>query len=252
LSVRASTQSFDRAGRATDLLIRILRDQGRVSLRNQAESLGIPLSTAYRLARRLHAAGLISRLGRGSFAAGLELARLTAGVLPVQVTADTAGPHLRSLARRLGLTVHLGVIEEDMVTYLSKVHGGGPDLFTRSGTQLEAYYSAIGKVLLAALPDSQLDRYLGIGPFIALTSNTISSPEGLRKELIAVRSEGFATDAEEACENLRCIAVPVRDRHESVVAAISAARRLQSGGNLDEGAILRALRDCARRIEADL
>jgi IclR family transcriptional regulator, acetate operon repressor len=232
--------------------MRILRDQGHVSLRSQAESLGIPVSTAYRLARRLHEAGLISRIGRGYFAAGLELARLTAGFPPARVTADAAGPHLRRLAHRLGLTVHLGVIEEDMVTYLSKVHGGGPDLFTRTGTQLEAYYSAIGKVLLAALPDSQLDRYLGVGPFIALTSNTISSPEGLRKEIIAVRSEGFATDAEEACENLRCIAVPVRDRHAGVVAAISAARRLQRGGSPDEGGILQALRDCARRIEADL
>jgi DNA-binding IclR family transcriptional regulator len=221
-------------------------------LRKQAESLGIPVSTAYRLVRQLHEAGLICRIGRGSFAAGLELARLTAGVSPVRVTADAAGPHLQRLAHRLGLTVHLGVIEEDMVTYLSKVHGGGPDLFTRSGTQLEAYYSAIGKVLLAALPDSQLERYLGIGPFIALTSNTISSPEGLRKELIAVRSEGFATDAEEACENLRCIAVPVRDRHAGVVAAVSASRKLQSRGKPEESGILQALRDCARKIEADL
>jgi DNA-binding IclR family transcriptional regulator len=234
------------------LLIRILRDRGHVSLRNQAESLGLPVSTAYRLARQLHEAGLISRTGRGSFAAGIELARLTAGILPARVTTDTAGPHLQRLARRLELTVHLGVFEEDMVTYLSKVHGGGPDLFTRSGTQLEAYASAIGKVLLAALPDSELDRYLRIGPFIALTSNTISSPAGLRNELLAVRSAGFATDAEEVCENLRCIAVPVRDRHEGVVAAVSASRQLESRGHCDERVILQALRDCAHKIEADL
>jgi DNA-binding IclR family transcriptional regulator len=249
LSARAITQP---AGRATALLIRILRDRGRVSLPEQAGSLGIPVSTAYRLAGQLHRAGLICRVGRGYFSAGLELARLTTGVVPLRVTTETAAPHLQRLALRLGLTVHLGVIEDDMVTYLSKVHGGGPDLFTRGGTQLEAYYSAIGKVLLAALPDSQLDRYLGVGPFIALTSNTISAPEELRRELIAVRSVGYATDAEEACENLRCIAVPVQDRHSGVVAAISAARSLRSGHNTDEGGILRALRDCARRIEADL
>jgi DNA-binding IclR family transcriptional regulator len=165
---------------------------------------------------------------------------------------DIARSHLQRLAHRLRLTVHLGVIEEDMVTYLSKVHGGGPDLFTRSGTQLEAYCSAIGKVLLAALPDSELERYLSIGPFIPLTPKTISAPEELRKALVAIRSDGFAIDAEEVLENLRCIAMPVRDRHDGVVAAVSVSRQLDARDNADESRILIALRECTRRIEAAL
>ncbi len=247
-----TTDTFDNIGRAPGLLIRILRDQGRVSLRRQAEALGIPLSTAYRLAAQLHEAGLISRNGRGYFSAGLELARLTEGIRPARVTAEAARPHLQRLARRLRLTVHLGIFEEDMVTYLSKVHGGGPTLFTRSGTQLEAYCSAIGKVLLAALPDSQLDRYLGAGQFVALTPKTICSPEELRKELGAIRSADFAIDAGEVLEDLRCTAVPIRDRQKHRVAAVSVARKLGATSASEENVVLSALRDCGRRIEADL
>lgn len=251
-TITNTADPFDNIGRAPCLLIRILRDQGQVPLRRQAEALGIPLSTAYRLAAQLHEAGLISRNGRGYFAAGLELARLTQGIQPARVTADAARPHLQRLARRVRLTVHLGIIEEDMVTYLSKVHGGGPTLFTRSGTQLEAYCSAIGKVLLAALPEQELDRYLGTGQFVALTPNTLCSPEALRQELGSIRSADFAIDAGEVLEDLRCVAVPVRDRHKHLVAAVSVARRLGAASAAEENVVLAALRDCAQRIEADL
>jgi DNA-binding IclR family transcriptional regulator len=144
------------------------------------------------------------------------------------------------------------MIEEDMVTYLSKEHGGGPTLFTRSGTQLEAYCSAIGKVLLAALPDSELDRYLGAGEFVALTPKTICSPAELRKELGAIRSADFAIDAGEVLEDLRCVAVPIRDRQKHMVAAVSVSEKLGSTSATEEHVVLTALRDCAQRIEADL
>jgi IclR family acetate operon transcriptional repressor len=247
-SIRSSPES----DRILALFTRILRDQGGMSLRNQAASLGLPLSTAYRLVSRLKDAGLVRRFGHGSFSGGLELVRLTASIELKHLTADIARPHLRRLARQLGLTVHLGILEEDMVTYLVKEHGGGPELFTRSGTQLDAYCSAIGKVLLAALPAPELERYLGEGPLIPLTANTISQPEQLRRALSVIRTEGFAIDAEEVMENVRCVAVPIQGHHGNVAAAASVARQLDTSGNSDEGRILDLLRGCARRIQSDL
>jgi IclR family acetate operon transcriptional repressor len=246
-----SLRSLPESDRIIALLIRILRDRGEVSFRNQAASLGLPLSTAYRLVSRLKGAGLVRRFGPGSFSGGLELVRLTASIELRQLTVDIARPHLRRLARRLGLTVHLGILEEGMVTYLVKEHGGGPELFTRSGTQLDAYCSAIGKVLLAALPAPALERYLGEGPLLPLTANTISQPEQLRRALSVIRTEGFAIDAEEVKEKVRCVAVPIQGHH-GIVAAASVARQLDRSGKSDEGRILDLLRDCARRIQSDL
>ena len=247
-----SIQSLQGSDRIIALFVRILRDRGEVSLRDQAASLGLPLSTTYRLVSRLKDAGLVRRFGRGSFSAGHELLRLTASIERRQLIADIARPHLRRLARRLGLTVHLGILEEGMVTYLVKEHGGGPELFTRPGTQLDAYCSAIGKVLLAALPAPELERYLGEGPLLPLTSNTISQPEQFRRALSVIRTEGFAIDAEEVMENLRCVAVPIQGHHGNVAAAASVSRQLDSSANFDEGRILDFLRDCARRIQSDL
>lgn len=255
----ASTRSSEQADRILDLLVRILRDRGLASLNQQAKSLGIPLSTAYRFATRLRAARLIARAGRGCFSASVELTALITGSVLHRLIAENSRPHLQRLARRLRLTVHMGVIEDDMVTYLVKLHGGGPNLLTRAGTQLEAYCSAIGKVLLAALPKSELERYLRSGPLVALTPNTITKPAELKRELATIRTRGFAVDAQEVLENMRCVAVPVCDRRGNVVVALSASRLLEGTGShvegrilKDEARILAQLRRCKRQIEAEL
>jgi IclR family acetate operon transcriptional repressor len=240
------------ANRILGLLVRILRDRGQIPLLRQAESLDLPLSTAYRLASHLSQAGLIRRISRGRFAQGLELAKLTGGIEPVPLLVQIARPHLKRLARRLRLTVHLGVMEEEMVTYLVKEHGGGAELFTRAGTQLDAYCSAIGKVMLAALPAAELDQYLSAGPLVALTSNTVTRPDELKNALAAIRSDGYAIDAEEVFENLRCVAVPIHDRGGHVIASVSVSRLVSAGPAVDEEPILAALRECARRVMGEL
>jgi IclR family transcriptional regulator, acetate operon repressor len=240
------------AGRVMALLVQVLRDGGQKRFREQAAALGMPLSTAYRLTAQLQHAGLISRAGRGAFTIGFELQRLTVEINRARLLADIARPYIRMLAHRLKLTVHLGVIEDDMVTYVVKEHGGGPLLFTRSGTQLDAYCSAIGKMLLATLPEPELDRYLSSGPLIPLTSHTITEPDKLRRALQRVRVEDLAIDAEEVAENLRCVAVPVRDRRGIIVSAMSASRQLAPRRRSNDDRILSALRVCAARITAEL
>ena len=247
-----TTRVAPESDRVLRLLKQILRDHGEIPLSSQAKSLGLSLSTAYRLVSRLRAVGLVRRCGRGAFSAGLELVELVTGTESRRLMARVARPHLKRLARRLRLTVHLGILEKDMLTYLIKEQGGGPKLFTRSGTQLEAYCSAIGKVLLAALPAAELDRYLGAGPMVPLTPNTIIEPNQLSRALADIRSDGYATDAEEVIENLRCIAVPIHDHHGHVAAAVSVSRHFAAGDKIDEKQILAALRDCVRRIEADI
>src|SRR5690606_3592173 len=111
--------------------------------------------------------------------------------------------------RRFQRTVHLAVFEADMVTYLAKEDGGRNSVLTIEGTQLEAYCSGLGKVLLAYLPEPERERYLADGPFVRLTPNTIIEPDELRRELAHIRTRGYAIDDGEVQPNLRCVAVPL-------------------------------------------
>jgi DNA-binding IclR family transcriptional regulator len=207
--------------KALMLLEAIIADGGQSTLGALADSLALPRATAYRLTAALVDRGLVVTCGQGRYLPGGALMSAFAAVGPRDVLARVATPILGRAARRFGQIAHLGVFEGDMVTYLVKVGAGGAAHFTRPGMQLEAYCSAMGKVLLAHLPAADLDAYLANGPFVRLTPNTTIDPDRLRAHLAQVHGQGFALDEQEIAEDLRCVAVPIRDRRGAVGAAIS-------------------------------
>jgi DNA-binding IclR family transcriptional regulator len=234
--------------KAMALLSLILRDGGKSPLRELAAELKIPQSTAYRIVGVHVQSGWLCATGKGKFTPSLELLRLAAQHDPNTILANVARPHLKRLAHKLRQTLHLGVLENDMVTYIMKEYGGGAPVFTQAGMQLEAYCSAIGKMLLASIPEAEREAYIAAGPFVALTPKTITDPAQLCATLRAIKHADYAIDDEEVAENLRCIAIPLRDRSGRIVAAISVSRNVASGEPVDDLAVLESLRACCREI----
>lgn len=158
-------------------MLQRLRFDKPISSAELISDLGLPASTAHRVMTTLRQHGFLLRTGRDRYFAGGSAARAAGISLPSALLAEAALPHLRALGSRTGLTVQLGILEEDMVTYLAKAGHRSSALFTREGMQLEAYCSALGKVLLAALSYERLEEYLASGPFVAITSHTITDPD---------------------------------------------------------------------------
>ncbi|ARR57564.1 hypothetical protein HY78_28990 (plasmid) [Rhizorhabdus wittichii DC-6] len=213
-----------------------------------ARDLGLPVATAHRQIATLTAEGYLARHPDGSWMVGPKMLRLLSHVDERDIVARLAQPILKQLARRVRTTVHLGTFDEDMVTYRAKAGGELTDLFTQVGMQLEAYCSAIGKVLLAHMRPEQLDTYLLSAPFVALTAKTIVDVDRLREEIGIVRASGHAVDDEEIATGLKCIAVPIAGQDREPIAAISiswpdAARQARS----DEDALV-LLRAAAHEI----
>jgi IclR family acetate operon transcriptional repressor len=175
--------------KALSLFLALADDGGATPLSVLARKAGIPTSTSHRIVGILLRAGVLGRVGRGRYAAGWRLGTLpcTEGMRAALIHA--ARDAVRTLARDLKVTVHLGVLEGDMVTYLVKEQGGGPDLITSEMSQLEAYCTGIGKVLLANLHNDARDAYLSSAPFVPLTSNTIIDPTVLRAQFVNRRGK---------------------------------------------------------------
>lgn len=233
--------------RALSLLTALIEDGGRAPLVDHAAQQGIPVSTAQRLAAAFRRQGFLVPGERGRYHAGLRIAGWT---LDRESTITAAArPLLRRLARAAGETAHLAVLDGDMITYLVKEHGGGRALFTREGGQLEAYCSALGRVLLSHQPDGIRETYLAAGGFVPLTSRSQTDPDAIRAILNEVRMSDFAIDDNEVDDGLYCMAVPLRDGSGLVVAAISLSTRdATCDRNLDR----RRLEDCARTLEQRL
>jgi len=185
---------------------------------------GLPEASGYRLIQTLLGLGAIIRDHRGRYGPGMLLISLSRFVAHERLLRQAASDIMAELAAELDTIVHMGVLENGMVTYVAKA-GSNPfyPVHTRVGTQLEAYCSGLGKVLLAALPNSELEAYLADGELIALTPNTITDPHVFRDEITRVRRDGWARDNGEIAFDLRCIAVPVTDGNRQVVASISSS-----------------------------
>ncbi len=233
------------------LLSVLAADGGTNSVSALAREIGVPPATAHRIVATFERRGFLTRIGRGRYLPGMALLRLTSITTFHSVLAAASRPILETLAKQTGLNAHLGVLEGDMVTYLVKAGPARDHLFTREGMQLEAYCSAVGKMLLAMQSDEQRERYLSEGAFVALTPATMTQTDVLRKELMRIRTQGFARDDGEVHSLLRCVATGVHNETGAVFAALSLSA-LQHPVPREPADGLDALRDAARALEQRL
>lgn len=231
--------------RAIRLLSAIMERGPETRLSEIAGSLGLPESTAYRMASVLLQNGLISRVGYGRYSVGVRLAALAGRSDPRAILTEVARPVVDDLARRLGATIHFGVLDGGMVTYLVKACGGGEPVLTSEQIQFEAYCSGIGKVLLAHLSKEERDDYVNSGPFVALTKHTLTDVFDLRRAFSEINAQGYATDNAELQEGLYCLAVPILDQDLPAPAALSISSHGDRPLNLS---LLPALRKAASVI----
>jgi DNA-binding IclR family transcriptional regulator len=184
----------------------------------------LPAASGYRLIQTLVEIGAVVRGARGRYRPGMLLVSLSHNVAIGELLHEASEDLTNALATRVNATVHLGILEGGMVTYVSKA--STPTSFpthTRPGAQLEAYSSGLGKVLLAGLPYDQLESFIMDGDLVALTPYTITDRTVLLEQLERVRTLGFAVDDRESQADLRCVAVPVQDSDGRIVAALSAS-----------------------------
>jgi len=209
----------------------------------------LPEASGYRLIQTLEELGAVIRGPRGRYRPGMLLVSLSRDVDFAEVLHEAAQKIILELARRYDVTLHIGLFEDGMVTYVTKVLTPTSfDSQTQPGAQLEAYCSGLGKVLLAALPEEELDDFVAEGDLISLTEHTIIDPDALRRHLKEVRRRGYAMDDREIREDMRCIAVPIEDEHGTTIAALSATESAERMTPERVAALKEALTEAARAI----
>jgi IclR family pca regulon transcriptional regulator len=137
--------------------------------------------------------------------------------------AAMAQPLLDHISDALHESSSMAVLDSDEILYVAR-----STTTTRLmsidlgiGSRLPAYCSSMGRVLLAALPEGELDAYLSRVNLTRLTSRTLTSVAELERALDEVRRNGFALIDQELELGLRSIAVPVSDPSGKVIAAIN-------------------------------
>lgn len=133
-----------------------------------------------------------------------------------------AQPCLNGVSKALGESSSLAVLEEDQVLYLARAATSRVmSVSLSAGSRLPAWCTSLGRVLLAQLPDDELDAYLARTELLPRTEHTITDKARLRAVLAQVKRDGYAIINEELELGLRSIAVPVRGASGRVLAALN-------------------------------
>jgi DNA-binding IclR family transcriptional regulator len=122
----------------------------------------------------------------------------------------------------IGETIQLAKLEGNEVLYLAKEEADSPvRLASDPGMKFPAHATALGKVLLAGLTQTELGQLFQEETLRPLTPYSLNTRSKLYEELETVRLDGFALDDQEAVVGFQCIAAPIRGAGGKVVAAVS-------------------------------
>jgi DNA-binding IclR family transcriptional regulator len=209
--------------RALSILTCFSDSEPQWRIADMARRLGLAQSTVSRLITTMEGLGFIERDAlTGMVRPGLQLVSL-AGVALNQIEVQRqAQAELSAVASELGLAANLAILRDDEIFYLTTVEGPkAPKLFTMIGKRNPVHCTAIGKVLVAHLPELEREGLLQRIAYPVFTPYTASSPDQFRGMLDHVRHYGFATEREELAIGRACIAAPIRDASGTVIAAAS-------------------------------
>jgi IclR family pca regulon transcriptional regulator len=148
-------------------------------------------------------------------------------------------------------TCSLTVLDDEDIVYVARVPVRRVMTISLGvGARLTAFAASMGRVLLAGLPDEELDRWLAKARTRALTPHTIHEKRALRAEILRVRAQGYSLVIQELELGLCSIAVPIHDGRDRVQAGLNVGMPFRQG--VRERAlreILPALRETQRAIE---
>jgi DNA-binding IclR family transcriptional regulator len=210
--------------RGLKLLLLLARAREPLSLSELSAAIGVSRSTVYSLLATLQEYGFVEkdprykqyRLGLTTF----ELGSSYLGKVDLVGAFDEVAKALVQLCQE---TVKLAVLDGRDVVYLGRQQGSlhSVQLVARVGSRVPAHATAVGKVLLAALSEADLDRLYAGQALPSLAPNTITDLAALKERLSAARRDGVAYDEAESSPGVHCVAAPIYDHSDRVVAAMS-------------------------------
>jgi len=129
---------------------------------------------------------------------------------------------MQNLLLRFSETINLGVLEDGQVAYIDVLQSPSAlRIAAVPGERNPVHSTALGKAMLAFLPESQVEAILEHHPLIRRTPKTITQKKHLLEHLASVRERAVAFDMEENLSGVVCVAAPIFDQAGRAIAGLS-------------------------------
>ncbi len=231
-------------------LLELMADRGgEVALSELADSSGLPLPTIHRIMRTLVSAGYARQQPSRRYSLGPRLIRL--GEIASRALGSWARPYLAELTEVTGETSNMAVLEGDQVVYVAQVPSQhSMRMFTEVGRRVDAHSTAVGKVIMADMPEDTVAQVLNRAGMRPQTEHTITTVDQMQKELARIRELGYAVDDGEQELGVRCFAVTVPGAPAGAAISISGPEARMSRITTED--VVPLMQRLARDLSAEL
>ncbi len=241
--------------RALQILCAFTSERQALTLGQLAEIVNLSKATVMRLCMTLMDNHFLKydQLTK-QYSLGLKLFELGSIVFATFSLRRAASPYLTKLQSKLAKTTFLAVMEDDELVYIDKRDDiRNPIRFaSHIGTRRQPYFGMLGQLLMAYLPEDEVDRILKKKPLIPLTKKSFVNNTKFKERLKMIRKNGFFIDEGEAIDGISGISAPIRDFTGKVVAAIGVGFISTSQDEKERTRIIKEIVATAKAISQEL
>lgn len=197
--------------------------QQAISFQEISAALPFARTTVHRILYSLEKLGYVEKAeAKAHYHLGPKFFALTQPAVQFRRLQAVAHAVMLELLVRHSETVNLGVLDDGQVAYIDVVQSPSAlRIAASAGDRNPAHSTSLGKVILAYLPDVEVEKVLKQYPLIRMTSKTITQKAHLLEHLASVREQGVAFDLGENVDGVLCVAAPIFDQHGRAVAGVS-------------------------------
>ena len=209
--------------RAFQVIELLARSEAGLTISDIHRTLKLPLSSAATILYTLEALGYLEREETNSrYTLGVRLLSFSRKIADQLNIAGRSQVLLEELVHESALTAHLAIRLDGESMYVARVACPGLlQISSYVGMRWPVHASAVGKALLAFLPNEERSRLLKNLDLRAVTPLTITSADALESQFHKFRRVGYCWEISEGEVGVACLAAPVFGPDQEVIAAIS-------------------------------
>ena len=245
---------FNTLNKSVEILDVFLKKHGMLNVAEISNSLKMPRSSIYKYLAVLRKHGFVDYEKKtGVYRLGIKFLQY-ASLVRSQIRIDVVAlPYMRKLANEVKETVILSILLNQLAYCVERVGYESGIIFSmQRGAHLPLYSGASAKVLLASLPDEEIDALLRETKMIAFTPNTITDRQKLKENLMKIRRDGYAYSDHEVDVGARAVAAPILNDELRLIAGLCVAGPVQRMDDLKIKKVTKRVIKYAKDISEDL
>ncbi|KRE12784.1 hypothetical protein ASE66_20035 [Bosea sp. Root483D1] len=208
--------------KALKVLELVARHGHEIALTAVSKELRIPKTTTFRYLQTLTAAKFLDHnRATDRYTLGPQMRAIARADASVSKIRTLARPAMTELMHEFNETVNLAVKGNGTIVYIDLIEANRSlRMQARIGDSHPMHSTALGKAILAFLPEAERQRQLDL-PLTERTGRTLLEREEIERQLRQVARTGYATEMGENEDGAMCIGAPILDENGYPVAALS-------------------------------